>query len=62
LAGQLGYCGEGSQMRIALASIHSGEEPPITGKGGSGTIFFPAVISNACFAKTIKYPTSVWAA
>lgn len=27
-------------MRVALANLHFGEEPPITGKGGSGTIFF----------------------
>ena len=26
-------------MRIAFAGIHQGEEPPITGKGGSGTVF-----------------------
>jgi putative pyruvate formate lyase activating enzyme len=39
LAGKLGYCKESSQLRIASASLHWGEEPPITGKGGSGTIF-----------------------
>ncbi len=27
-------------MRIAFAGLHSGEEPPIAGKNGSGTIFF----------------------
>jgi putative pyruvate formate lyase activating enzyme len=36
---QKGYCGEGAELRIATASIHRGEEPPVTGKGGSGTIF-----------------------
>ena len=34
-----GYCGESNKLRIACASIHRGEEPPITGRGGSGTIF-----------------------
>ena len=34
-----GYCGEGAELRIACASIHRGEEPPITGAGGSGTVF-----------------------
>ena len=39
LAGEKGYCGETSDLRIAAAVIHKGEEPPITGTGGSGTIF-----------------------
>jgi putative pyruvate formate lyase activating enzyme len=37
-----GYCGESNALRIASASIHRGEEPPLTGGpegGGSGTIF-----------------------
>ena len=38
-AGFLGYCGETAAPRLAFAGIHRGEEPPITGKGGSGTVF-----------------------
>jgi len=38
-AGIRGYCGETAALRLAFAGIHRGEEPPITGKGGSGTIF-----------------------
>jgi len=38
-AGERGFCGESDALRIASASIHRGEEPPITGTGGSGTIF-----------------------
>jgi putative pyruvate formate lyase activating enzyme len=34
-----GFCGETGELRIAAATIHRGEEPPITGSGGSGTIF-----------------------
>ncbi|GHV24409.1 radical SAM protein [Spirochaetia bacterium] len=34
-----GFCGEDARLRIASASIHRGEEPPVTGEGGSGTIF-----------------------
>jgi putative pyruvate formate lyase activating enzyme len=37
--GEKGFCGETAELRIASASLHRGEEPPITGKGGSGTIF-----------------------
>ena len=38
-AGHTGYCGETSVLRLAFAGIHRGEEPPITGSGGSGTVF-----------------------
>ena len=38
--GELGFCREGSEMRIARYSLHMWEEPPITGERGSGTIFF----------------------
>ena len=34
-----GYCGESADLRLGCASIHRGEEPPITGTGGSGTVF-----------------------
>ena len=39
LEGQRGFCGETAALRLAFAGIHRGEEPPITGTGGSGTIF-----------------------
>ena len=35
-----GFCGESSLLRVAYVGPHFGEEPPITGKNGSGTIFF----------------------
>ncbi|MDR1325563.1 MAG: radical SAM protein [Treponema sp.] len=38
-AGERGYCGESATLRLAAASIHRGEEPPVSGTGGSGAIF-----------------------
>ena len=38
-AGDIGYCGETSALRVGTAVIHRGEEPPLIGTGGSGTIF-----------------------
>jgi putative pyruvate formate lyase activating enzyme len=38
-AGEIGFCGETASLRIAAALLHFGEEPPLVGKGGSGTIF-----------------------
>jgi putative pyruvate formate lyase activating enzyme len=39
LAGETAYCGETAELKLAAATIHRGEEPPVTGIGGSGTIF-----------------------
>ncbi|MFO7783504.1 MAG: radical SAM protein [Thermodesulfobacteriota bacterium] len=38
--GRLGVCGEGDCMRVAWVGPHFGEEPPISGENGSGTVFF----------------------
>ena len=35
-----GFCGESSVLRAARASLHMWEEPPLSGKTGSGTVFF----------------------
>jgi putative pyruvate formate lyase activating enzyme len=40
LAGDVGVCGAGARPKIASANIHRGEEPPISGVHGSGTVFF----------------------
>jgi putative pyruvate formate lyase activating enzyme len=34
-----GFCGEGAELRLAFAGLHLGEEPPLSGRGGSGAIF-----------------------
>lgn len=38
--GKRGYCGESDTVRIARAALHMWEEPCISGKEGSGTVFF----------------------
>ncbi len=40
LEGRFGFCRAGVSARVAAVSIHHGEEPPISGTGGSGTIFY----------------------
>ena len=39
LAGELGACRSGSKAVVASFGPHFGEEPPLVGFGGSGTIF-----------------------
>ena len=38
--GEKGFCGELDSIRIACACLHRGEEPVLSGTGGSGTVFF----------------------
>ncbi len=38
--GQLGFCKTSNDIHLASALLHYGEEPPISGINGSGTIFF----------------------
>ena len=38
--GERGVCGETNEIRVARASLHLWEEPPISGERGSGTVFF----------------------
>jgi len=40
LAGKTGFCRIPAGAQIAHAGLHHGEEPPISGTRGSGTIFF----------------------
>ena len=35
-----GFCRESADLQVAFAGLHFGEEPLVTGAGGSGTIFF----------------------
>jgi putative pyruvate formate lyase activating enzyme len=38
--GEVGICREGVTLRVASVEAHMGEEPPISGVNGSGTVFF----------------------
>lgn len=40
LAGESGFCGAGREVEIYRYAPHFGEEPPLSGSCGSGTIFF----------------------
>lgn len=46
--GERGLCGETSRLRIAAMLPHFGEEPCVSGKNGSGTVFFSGC-SCGCF-------------
>ena len=53
--GALGFCRAGNGPRVFRYGPHFGEEPPICGKTGSGTVFF-----SRCTMKCIYCQNSPW--
>jgi len=56
LKNETGICRSGFKPRIASANIHRGEEPPISGRIGSGTIFFSGCSLKCSFCQ--NFPIS----
>jgi putative pyruvate formate lyase activating enzyme len=54
LTGEIGFCGETAALRIAAAVIHRGEEPPLVGTGGSGTIFISGCNLGCAFCQNYQ--------
>lgn len=52
--GELGICGESAELRLAFAGLHFGEEPLITGSGGSGTIFVSGCNLGCAFCQNFQ--------
>ena len=50
----LGFCRETSDLRIAFAGLHFGEEPLVTVFGGSGTIFFTGCTLRCAFCQNYQ--------
>ncbi len=53
-SGKVGYCGESKDVRIATACLHFGEEPYVTVKNGSGTIFFTGCTLRCAFCQNYQ--------
>jgi putative pyruvate formate lyase activating enzyme len=56
IKGELGICGAGLKPKIASATVHRGEEPPISGTNGSGTIFLSGCSLKCVFCQ--NFPIS----
>ena len=55
-SGRKGFCGEGARPRLAWAGLHRGEEPPLAGERGSGTVFFPGcTLRCSCCQNRVRY-------
>ena len=55
--GEVGFCGAGNEIFIAKYYLHQWEEPCITGKNGSGTIFFSYCNLRCMFCQNYKIST-----
>jgi len=54
LGGEKGYCGAGGTLDISSIFPHHGEEPPISGTNGSGTVFFSHCSLRCCFCQNFQ--------
>ncbi|WP_227765193.1 radical SAM protein [Zhaonella formicivorans] len=54
LAGELGYCRCGANIKVAKAFLHQWEEPCISGVTGSGTVFFSHCNLNCVFCQNYR--------
>ena len=55
VSGRTGVCGAGATLRLFRYGPHHGEEPPISGERGSGTLFF-----SHCPLKCLYCQNSPW--
>jgi len=54
--GEVSHCGVDSRLKISSANLHHGEEPPISGHSGSGTIFLSGCNLKCVYCQ--NYPIS----
>jgi putative pyruvate formate lyase activating enzyme len=61
-AGETGFCNTGARARVASYSAHFGEEEPLVGRRGSGTIFFSHcnLLCNFCQNFEISHQGEGW--
>jgi putative pyruvate formate lyase activating enzyme len=58
LAGGRGFCGCGENCVVAHYGLHFGEEPPVSGTDGSGTIFFSPCNMRCLFCQNYQISQS----
>jgi putative pyruvate formate lyase activating enzyme len=53
--GDKGFCGVSQDLMIYTAFLHKGEEPPISGDRGSGTIFFSGCSLKCIYCQNYRF-------
>lgn len=60
LAGERGFCRAGLTAPVNIAQLHQGEEPPISGSLGSGTVFFAGCTLACRFCQNFAISQEGW--
>lgn len=55
LKGELGFCRTGMRAKVCSFMPHHGEEPPISGEHGSGTIFFSRCNMHCLYCQNFEF-------
>lgn len=55
LKGELGYCKTGINPKVYSFMAHHGEEPPVSGEHGSGTIFFSYCNMSCAYCQNYEF-------
>jgi putative pyruvate formate lyase activating enzyme len=55
LSGATGFCGAGPDVRVYRWGLHDGEEPPISGTRGSGTVFFSHCTLGCLYCQNFRW-------
>ncbi len=55
LEGKSGYCGMAKDLLVYTAFLHQGEEPTLSGRNGSGTIFFSGCNLKCSYCQNYKF-------
>jgi len=50
-----GFCRQDGQLRVAYVGPHFGEEPPLTGTHGSGTVFFTGCSLRCSYCQNFQF-------
>lgn len=56
-SGRRGFCGEGASLHLADVEAHFGEEPPLVGTQGSGTVFLTGCSCGCFFCQNYQLST-----
>ncbi|MDD2332150.1 MAG: radical SAM protein, partial [Candidatus Cloacimonetes bacterium] len=54
------FCQAGAKLKVNIACLHHGEEPVISGTGGSGTIFFSHCNLRCVFCQNYQISSMGW--
>ncbi len=57
-AGDRGFCGAGGRAEVFTCGAHHGEEPPVSGTRGSGTVFFSRCTLRCIYCQNYRFSQS----